>query len=157
MSDLQPAFICSLVLRRTEDSFSEIAITLLAPYIAWVLAEQVHASAVLACVVGGLYLRHHFSAIVAPNTRIQARAIWDFLVFILNGIIFILIGLQLGILRDAIPSSELGTTHRKRLTADCNCHYCASDLGAHSGLGTKIRGSINSSRRIRCRPGRTFL
>jgi monovalent cation/hydrogen antiporter len=101
-------FICSLVLRLTEDSFSEVATTLLAPYIAWVLAEQAHASAVLACVVGGLYLRHQFSAIVAPNTRIQARAIWDFLVFILNGIIFILIGLQLGILRDAIPSSELG-------------------------------------------------
>jgi CPA1 family monovalent cation:H+ antiporter len=100
--------ICRLVLQQTEDSFSEIAITLLAPYIAWVLAEQVHASAVLACVVGGLYLRHHFSAIVAPNTRIQARAVWDFLIFILNGIIFILIGLQLGILRDAIPLSELG-------------------------------------------------
>lgn len=96
------------VLRLTGDSFSEIAITLLAPYIAWVLAEQAQASAVLACVVGGLYIRQHFSAIVAPITRIQARAVWDLLVFVLNGIIFILIGLQLGPLRDAIPSSELG-------------------------------------------------
>lgn len=96
------------VLRLTGDSFSEIAITLLAPYIAWVLAEQVHASAVLACVVGGLYIRQHFSAIVAPITRIQSRAVWDLLVFVLNGIIFILIGLQLGPLRDAIPPSELG-------------------------------------------------
>jgi len=95
-------------LRLTGDSFSEIAITLLAPYIAWVLAERVHASAVLACVVGGLYTRQHFSAIVAPITRIQARAVWDLLVFILNGIIFIMIGLQLDTLRGAIPSSELG-------------------------------------------------
>ena len=95
-------------LRLTGDSFSEIAITLLAPYIAWVLAEQVHASSVLSCVVGGLYIRQHFSAIVAPITRIQARAVWDLLVFVLNGVIFILIGLQLGPLRDAIPPSELG-------------------------------------------------
>jgi Na+/H+ antiporter len=97
------------VLRLTEDSFSEIAITLLAPYIAWVLAERVLASGVLACVTGGLYLRRHFSAIVAPATRLQARAVWDLLVFVLNGLIFILIGLQLGALRDAIPSGELGS------------------------------------------------
>ena len=91
-------------LKLMKDSFSEIAITLLSPYIAWVLAEQAHASGVLACVAGGLYLRQHFSEAVAPTTRIQARAVWDFLVFVLNGFIFILIGLQLGSLREAIPS-----------------------------------------------------
>ena len=91
-------------LRFMKDSFSEIAITLLSPYIAWVLAEQAHASGVLACVAGGLYLRQHFSAAVAPTTRIQARAVWDFLVFVLNGVIFILIGLQLGALREALPA-----------------------------------------------------
>ena len=91
-------------LKLMKDSFSEIAITLLSPYIAWVLAEQAHASGVLACVAGGLYLRQHFSEAVAPTTRIQARAVWDFLVFVLNGFIFILIGLQLGALREAITS-----------------------------------------------------
>ena len=91
-------------LKLMKDSFSEIAVTLLSPYIAWVLAEQAHASGVLACVAGGLYLRQHFSEAVAPTTRIQARAVWDFLVFVLNGLIFILIGLQLGALREAIPS-----------------------------------------------------
>lgn len=96
------------VLGLTQDSFSEIAITLLAPYIAWVLAERVHSSAVLACVAGGLYLRHYFSAIVAPTTRIQALAVWELLVFVLNGLIFILIGLQLGALRGAVPAGEFG-------------------------------------------------
>lgn len=100
--------VCRWILSLTEDSFSEIAITLLAPYIAWVMAEQAHASSVLACVTGGLYIRQHFSAIVAPNTRMQARAVWDQLVFILNGIIFIIIGLQLNTLREAIPSNEMG-------------------------------------------------
>lgn len=100
--------IARWALRLTHDSFSEVAITLLCPYIAWVLAERFHASGVLACVVGGLHLRQQFSAIVAPATRIQARAVWNLLVFLLNGVIFILIGLQLGALRDAVPSGQLG-------------------------------------------------
>ena len=99
-----------LVLRRlTTDSFTEIAVTLLAPYVAWVLAEQAHSSAVLACVAGGLYLRQHFSAEVAPITRIQGRAVWELLVFVLNGVIFILIGLQLGTLREAVPAGQFAS------------------------------------------------
>ncbi len=96
-------------LRATRDSFTEIAITLLAPYVAWVLGEQAHASAVLACVAGGLHVRQHFSEAVSPVTRIQARAVWDLLIFVLNGFIFILIGLQLGALRQAVPADRLGT------------------------------------------------
>ena len=101
------SFVARWILVLTKDSFSEIAITLLAPYIAWVLAEQAYGSAVLACVAGGFYLRRHLSTAVAPSTRIQARAVWEFLVFLLNGLIFILIGLQLGTLRDAVPPGEL--------------------------------------------------
>jgi CPA1 family monovalent cation:H+ antiporter len=93
----------------TEDSFTQIAITLLAPYVAWVLGELSHASAVLACVAGGLHVRQHFSAAVAPTTRLQARAVWNLLVFLLNGFIFILIGLQLGALREAVPSGQFGS------------------------------------------------
>src|SRR5438132_1645265 len=69
-------------LRLTDDSVAETAITLLAPYAAWVLAERSHASAVLACVAGGLYFRQGFSAAAAPTTRLQAKAVWDLLVFI---------------------------------------------------------------------------
>lgn len=93
-------------LRATEDSFTEISITLLAPYVAWVLGELAHASAVLACVAGGLYLRQHFSEAVSPVTRLQGRAVWDLLIFVLNGFIFILIGLQLGALRQAVPTGK---------------------------------------------------
>jgi len=96
-------------LRATQDSFTEIAITLLAPYVAWVVGEQAHASAVLACVAGGLYVRQYFSDAVSPVTRIQARAVWDLLIFVLNGFIFILIGLQLGVLRQAVPAERFGT------------------------------------------------
>ncbi len=96
-------------LRLTEDSFTQIAVTLLAPYVAWVFGELAHASAVLACVAGGIYLRQHFSKVVVPATRVQGRAVWDLLVFVLNGVIFILIGLQLGVLRNAVPPDRLGS------------------------------------------------
>ena len=97
------------ILGLTGDSFSEIAVTLLCPYIAWVLAEQFHASGVLACVAGGLYIRRHFSEIVSPATRIQAKVVWNLLVFVLNGVIFILIGLQLGELSHDVPAGRLGS------------------------------------------------
>jgi CPA1 family monovalent cation:H+ antiporter len=96
------------VLRVTEDSFTEIAVTLLAPYVSWVMAEQMDASGVLACVAGGIHLRRHFS-VVSPMTRIQGRAVWDLVVFLLNGVMFILIGLQLSMFRDAVPAERVGS------------------------------------------------
>jgi monovalent cation/hydrogen antiporter len=94
-------FVTREALHHAEDSLVETAITLLVPYAAWILAERVHASAVLACVAGGLYVRRGFSTAVPPATRIRARAVWDLLVFLLNGVIFVLIGLQLRAIRDA--------------------------------------------------------
>jgi len=102
------AWLTRWALCATEDGFTQIGVTLLAPYIAWVCGESVHASAVLACVAGGLYLRQSFSGAVSPATRLQARAVWDLLIFILNGVIFILIGLQLGALRDSVPPGQFG-------------------------------------------------
>ncbi|WHZ24528.1 MAG: Na+/H+ antiporter [Nitrospira sp.] len=102
------ASLARLALRATDDGFTQIGITLLVPYLAWVLGETVHASAVLACVAGGLYLRQQFSTAVAPATRIQARAVWDVLIFLLNGVIFVLIGLQLDVLLEAVPPGKLG-------------------------------------------------
>jgi monovalent cation/hydrogen antiporter len=98
---LAVGYVAREALHHAEDSLVEIAITLLAPYAAWVVAERLHASAVLACVAGGLYVRRGFSTAVPPATRIQARAVWDLLVFVLNGVIFVLIGLQLRAIRDA--------------------------------------------------------
>ena len=99
-------------LRASEDSLTETAITLLAPYAAWLLAERTHTSGVLACVAGGLYLRQGFSAVVAPATRMQASAVWNVLIFILNGVIFALIGLQLGAIRAAGLAADLVTLVR---------------------------------------------
>jgi CPA1 family monovalent cation:H+ antiporter len=96
-------------LYRLHDPLTEIAVTLLAPYIAWLIAERAHTSAVLACVAGGLLLRRRFSWAVSPATRLQARAVWDLLLFALNGVIFILIGLSLRALADDVSHQELAT------------------------------------------------
>src|SRR5262249_40941689 len=63
----------------------------------------------LACAANGLYIRQYFSSIVGPTTRLQARAVWDLLVFLLNGFIFVLIGLQLSTLRQTIPPGQFST------------------------------------------------
>ncbi len=108
-------WLAILALERMHDPMTEIAITLLAPYFAWSIAERAHTSAVLACVAGGLLLRRHMSRVVGAGTRLQARAVWDLLVFVLNGMIFILIGLALRPLVDAVPSGEIGTVLRQGL------------------------------------------
>jgi CPA1 family monovalent cation:H+ antiporter len=93
-------------LKRTKDEMAETLLTLAGPYAAWVIGEELHVSAVLACVAGGLYTRQHFSTAVGPRSRIQSRAVWDLVVFILNAMIFVLLGLQFAVL---LRDTELAT------------------------------------------------
>ena len=81
--------------RRIDDGPIEIAISILVPYAVYFMADAIHASGVLAVVVCGLYLSRRSSEFFSPSVRIQAWAVWDALSFILNGLVFVLIGLQL--------------------------------------------------------------
>jgi Na+/H+ antiporter len=80
---------------RIDDGPIEIAISILVPYAVYFMAEAIHCSGVLAVVVCGLYLGRRSSEFFSPNVRIQTWAVWDALSFILNGLVFVLIGLQL--------------------------------------------------------------
>jgi monovalent cation/hydrogen antiporter len=94
------------IARRTQDPLAETLLTFAGPYVAWVAAETLHVSAVLACVAGGLYARQHFSTAVAPVSRVQARAVWEMVIFVLNALIFVLLGLQAtGIAREKAASA----------------------------------------------------
>ncbi|MBL7859806.1 MAG: Na+/H+ antiporter [Cyclobacteriaceae bacterium] len=88
---------------------TDTTFTLLAPYASYLIAEEFHASGVLAVVAAGLFLSPRSSEIFSNRTRIQASAVWDTLIFILNGIIFILIGLQLPMILDNIQRHSFGT------------------------------------------------
>jgi CPA1 family monovalent cation:H+ antiporter len=95
------------VARPPRDTLAETLLTLAGPYVAWVGAELLHVSAVLACVAGGYYVRRHFSTAVGPVARIESRAVWDLFVFILNAIVFLLLGLQLGTFVTTTPIETL--------------------------------------------------
>ncbi|HXM82549.1 MAG TPA: Na+/H+ antiporter [Burkholderiales bacterium] len=77
------------------DPFIEVLLSLSVPYIAYVLAESVHASGVLAVVAAGLLRGRYSPAMVSAEMRILARSVWNILVFVLNSLVFVLIGLQL--------------------------------------------------------------
>jgi Na+/H+ antiporter len=92
---------------RTDDPLAETVLTLLGPYLAWIAGEYLHVSAVLACVAGGIYVRRHFSTIVAPASRIQGRAVWDLFLFGLNSLVFLLLGAEFGNLLRSVPGETL--------------------------------------------------
>ena len=77
------------------DVFIEVLTTLSVPYVAYIFAESLHASGVLAVVAAGLVRGRYAPEIVSAETRIVARSAWNLLVFMLNSLVFILIGIQL--------------------------------------------------------------
>jgi monovalent cation/hydrogen antiporter len=81
--------------RHLHDAFIEVLTSLSVPYVAYVVAESVHVSGVLAVVAAGLVRGRYSPEIVSAEMRILARSVWNILVFLLNSLIFILIGIQL--------------------------------------------------------------
>ena len=73
----------------------DAAITLITPYIMYITAEHFHFSGVLSVVTGGLFLTFRSQELFSYESRLQVVGLWETLVFLLNGFVFILIGLQL--------------------------------------------------------------
>ncbi len=73
-------------------------LSVMAPYIMYLAAEQFHFSGILAVVSGGLFLSHRSHDFMNYETRLQAGSFWNALSFLLNGLVFILIGLQLPVI-----------------------------------------------------------
>ena len=101
--------IVHLIEHRIDDAPIEIALSILTPYVAYLAADAVRASGVLAVVACGLYLSRKSSHFFSASVRLQAQAVWDSLTFILNGLVFVLIGLQLPYVLDAIRDHNLRT------------------------------------------------
>lgn len=101
------ARIVEWIEHRIDDGPIEIAVSILVPYAAYLTADAIHASVVLAVVTAGLYLGRKSSRFFSPVVRLQARAVWDSLTFVLNGFVFVLIGLQLPSVLAGV--SDLGT------------------------------------------------
>jgi CPA1 family monovalent cation:H+ antiporter len=106
------AWLIIVAIRTTKDALAESLLTLAGPYVAWVAAETLHVSAVLACVAGGVYLQQRLSTAVGPASRLQTRTVWDLVLFLLNALIFLLLGAQVGTLLELVPAGTLGTVLR---------------------------------------------
>lgn len=95
--------------RRLDDPPVQITISLLTPFIAYLVAERLHASGVLAVVAAGIFLGWHSPVIVNARFRLQAFAFWEIVVFLLNGFVFIAIGFQLPAIVHSIEHESLAS------------------------------------------------
>lgn len=95
--------------RRIDDGPIEITISILVPYVAYLAAQTVHASGVLAVVSCGLFLTRRSAHLFSPSVRMGAWSVWQSLTFILNGLVFVLIGLQFHAIRVSIRGYHLST------------------------------------------------
>ncbi len=87
-----------------DDARIEITLSFLVPYAVYLLAEALQASGVLAVVACGLYLSRKSAGFFSPQVRIQIQAVWQSVTFLLNGLVFVLIGLQLPVVLEGIQN-----------------------------------------------------
>jgi len=96
------------VRRRIDDPPIEITISLLSGYAAYLPAEEIGVSGVIAAVTVGIYMGWHTPELTTPVMRLQGVAIWEVLTFLLNALLFLLVGLQLPTVIDGISDQGTG-------------------------------------------------
>jgi Na+/H+ antiporter len=100
---LAVGWLATQVQRRLDDPPVQTMLSLLTPYVAYFSGERLHVSGILAVVIAGLYYGWRAPRILSGRMRLQALPVWDMVVFILNGVLFMLIGLQLPLVIHALP------------------------------------------------------
>lgn len=81
--------------RWLDDGPIEIVISILVPYATYLAGDRAHVSGVMAVIACSMYMSRRSPEYMSPQVRLQTSAVWDALTFVLNGIVFVLIGLQL--------------------------------------------------------------
>jgi len=95
LTGLLVGWVAAWVRTKLDDTPVEITVSLLTPYAAYLPAEALGVSGVLAAVTAGLFLGRRSSRIMGSEARLAGRAVWESLVFLLNGVVFLAIGLQI--------------------------------------------------------------
>jgi monovalent cation/hydrogen antiporter len=88
--------------RRLDNPPAELTISLLTGYFAFIPAELLGVSAVLAAVSAGVYLGWHTPELTTSQVRLQGLAVWEIVQYMLNALLFVLVGLQLPVVLDAL-------------------------------------------------------
>ena len=87
--------ICGWIWARLFDPPVEVSLSLVIPYLAYLPAEYLHGSGVIAAVTAGLYLGYRQSRILRSDSRVLGASVWEFVTYLLNGFAFLVIGLEL--------------------------------------------------------------
>ncbi len=95
--------------RIVTDPSLDVALSVLTPFVAYVPAEEVHVSGVLATVTAGLYIGSRSLDIIEPATRLRTLAFWESTAFLLDGLLFVIIGLQVPTILKRIEDADVST------------------------------------------------
>jgi len=93
---------------RLDDPPTEITISILSGYAAYLPAQELGLSGVIAAVTVGLYMGWHTPQLTTPVMRLQGVAIWEIMTFLLNAVLFLLVGLQLPSVIDRLSGHTAG-------------------------------------------------
>ena len=100
--------------KRITEAMLEDAVSLLTPFVVVIVAERLHTSSIVAVVISGLYLGHRIPTLLSPTSRLQMDAVWRLVTFLLEGLVFLLVGLQL---RELVGDLETPWATTLRVTA----------------------------------------
>ncbi len=101
------AVVIALIRKRIKDPIIDTAVSLMAPFAAYLPAEELTASGVIAVVTAGLILGHQAPVIQDATSRLNERINWETIQFLLENSVFLLIGLQVRTILDGIRASDL--------------------------------------------------
>jgi monovalent cation/hydrogen antiporter len=102
-------WLVAVVRRRLEDPPAEIVLTVVTGYAAYLPAERLEVSGVLAAVSAGLFVGWRAPELASPTTRLLAFSFWEILVYLLNAVLFLLVGLQLQPILEQVTGRSVAT------------------------------------------------
>ena len=112
IAGLLTAWLAVFARRHLDDPLLENVVSVLTPFVAFLIAEALHASGVLAVVVCGLVISQVGPRLIHADTRQQGRAFWTLSTFLLNGSLFVLVGIQAHSSARALEGGQLANALR---------------------------------------------
>jgi CPA1 family monovalent cation:H+ antiporter len=92
--------------RIVTDPSLDVTLSVVTPFVAYVPAEEVHVSGVLAVVAAGLYIGSRQLDVIEPDTRLRTLAFWESTAFLLDGLLFLLIGVEVPAILERIEDAN---------------------------------------------------
>jgi len=100
--------ILAFIIKRVhKNDMVTISFMLLMPFVTYLVAEHLHVSGVIAVVILGLSIARFSAKVFPEKLKQQSKSIWDIIIFLLNGLIFIFIGLQFPYVIKSIPKAQV--------------------------------------------------